>query len=332
MLFLTYMDELKIVVVGCTKNSAGYIKNHLGKLMELDALCKELQIIVYENDSKDATLAVLRELEGEKLKVISERGVQQAVQKANPGITQHWLLRTCILARARNILVHEVTEHYSDYDYMIVSDLDEVVSRFTPKIIEKAFSAYDRSRWDALMANNIPFYYDAWALRIPQAMFGVAHSKIWDRHIDYDCWDMVKHYIEGRFGALPPARQKEIALQSPEASTAVNGWRTQYNIWRKEANDIYSTPYQKIIPVTSDLIEVESAFGGMGIYRVDKISGCTYRGTAGPCSCYKHGARGPCRPDTCEHVSFHRDMRRKHGARLFICPKLLVVCQEGHLQ
>ena len=96
------------------------------------------------------------------------------------------------------------------------------------------------------MANNIPFYYDAWALRIPQAMFGVAHSKIWDRHIDYDCWDMVKHYIEGRFGALPPARQKEIALQSPEASTAVNGWRTQYNIWRKEANDIYSTPYQKI--------------------------------------------------------------------------------------
>lgn len=57
-------------------------------------------------------------------------------------------------------------------------------------------------------------------------------------------------------------------------------------------------------------IEVESAFGGLGLYRLSALDGCRYVGLA---------ADGT---ETCEHVAFHNDMR-ENGGRLYVDAKLL---------
>ena len=146
--------------------------------------------------------------------------------------------------------------------------------------------------WDALFANTAGKYYDIWALR----------SK--ELNVMFDCWDFVRHMqIQVR---VPAEFAKEIAVKQ----------------------------YQNKIAKDRTLIPVESAFGGLGLYRLAKTVGCVYKGQTDTCSCtdlIKNIIPGSCFPYTCEHISFHKDMINKHGAKLFILPSLLVKSQDEHL-
>jgi len=73
--------------------------------------------------------------------------------------------------------------------------------------------------------------------------------------------------------------------------------------------------HQIQIPIRG-LIQVDSAFGGFGIYKVSAIkkSKAKYSGI-------KNGRI------ICEHVPFHNELK----GRLFICPKFLVNKQEAHI-
>jgi hypothetical protein len=63
--------------------------------------------------------------------------------------------------------------------------------------------------------------------------------------------------------------------------------------------------HKKPFPVERGLLEVRSAFGGAGLYKMEATEGCDYSG----------------KPTTCEHVAFHICMRDKHQARIFINPR-----------
>lgn len=65
-----------------------------------------------------------------------------------------------------------------------------------------------------------------------------------------------------------------------------------------------------VLPQTSDWLEVQSAFGGLAIYKADVIQGHRYE---------SHDQNN--RP-VCEHVTLHQSLV-KSGARLFINPKLI---------
>jgi hypothetical protein len=82
--------------------------------------------------------------------------------------------------------------------------------------------------------------------------------------------------------------------------------------------------WQVKIVENTEPIPVESAFGGMGIYRLKKTVGCKYVGrrTIPGTNMGEH---------CCEHVPFHADMIKKHGARLFIYPSLVVETQDEHV-
>jgi glycosyltransferase involved in cell wall biosynthesis len=64
------------------------------------------------------------------------------------------------------------------------------------------------------------------------------------------------------------------------------------------------------IPSTAPPIEVESAFGGLSIYKTAFVRDCKYR------DLQQNGTV------TCEHVSLHRQIRNR-GGRLFIFPALM---------
>ena len=77
---------------------------------------------------------------------------------------------------------------------------------------------------------------------------------------------------------------------------------------------VKGTPWGGFTIGTSDApIEVASCFGGSALYRSAALHGCTY----GNLSTHGHGGG-------CEHTRLHDCMRRKHGARFFIQPRMLV--------
>jgi len=71
---------------------------------------------------------------------------------------------------------------------------------------------------------------------------------------------------------------------------------------------IYSR--QKLIPTDAEWVPVDSAFGGLAIYKRDFYLLGKYSGKTG------NGAR------TCEHVPFHEDLKAA-GARIYINPALI---------
>ena len=129
---------------------------------------------------------------------------------------------------------------------------------------------------------------------------------------EYDCWDMVRHCMV-HFGMSRADARQGFVL-----------------------NKQFTLPFN---PRT--LVPVESAFGGLGLYRLSKTKDCRYIGLTQECSCksildFVSGSgvslnNNPCAPETCEHVAFHRDMVSKHGAKMFIHSQLLVKTQAEHL-
>ena len=239
----------KVVIAGCTKNSATYIVERLHKLVEMGKLFTTYHIVLYENDSTDNTVEKLEQFKQTHplFDYISEN-LQTRV-------------KTQALAHGRNTLLR----HIQGFEYMIMVDLDDVIATFKPGQIKYLF---EHTEWDALFANCLGKYYDIWALRIerekwtPLCPFQV---------IDYDCWEAAQKY-----------RTRQVVSQ-----------------------------HQISIPVSAPLIPVNSAFGGFGIYKVKKING-RYNGFDGIVRC--------------EHVEFHKGMKR-----LFICPKFLVNKQSEHI-
>ena len=266
--------EYKVVIAGCTKNSASYISAHLSRLVEIGKLFKTYNIIIYENDSSDNTCEILTQFkeDNSNFNFIHEENVIERLKYT----THH--IRAQTITRGRNILLKKIKRSYSDYDFMIMLDLDNVLKRFKPKHILNIFNYSDV--WDVVTANCINKYYDIWALRIPPSVWNEEiHGKIWEQPLDHDCWTQIVDNIHPR--------------------ECVKN-------------------YQKIIPIKSPLIETESSFGGLGIYKISAINGCKYNSFEN-----EH--------PRCEHVAFHKGIVR-NGGRIFICPSLLVNCPTEHLQ
>ena len=83
---------------------------------------------------------------------------------------------------------------------------------------------------------------------------------------------------------------------------------------------LYASVYCRMIRIDpdGDALEVESAFGGLGIYKAHAILPAMYVGT------YKNG------DELCEHVGLHKTMRDL-GSKLYIVPSLLNGSQTEYL-
>lgn len=280
------MDKLKVVVCGTIKNGEKTIKKNIESLLEIKKYCLDFKLLLYENDSTDNTVNILNNLRSNIIHVISEKNINKLGG------------RTIILSWGRNKLLKYINKHFSDYDYMIMTDLDDVLKGFKARMIKKEFDK-DLTKWDVLTANCIGPYYDIYALRANK-------NKFWNTDIQYDCWDMINHSTKLGFN---PRLSKLIHVGN----------------------------FQKVIPINEKLIMVDSAFGGMGIYKIDIIKDCYYNGLTEFCSCKKflnkdfHLKMGRCSMTTCEHVSFHKQIREKNKGRIYICPSLLVYAEPLHI-
>lgn len=132
--------------------------------------------------------------------------------------------------------------------------------------------------WEGRFANQADAYYDLYALRCS----GWCESDVWQ---EIHAWRK----------PLLGARKRRAALLS---------------------RLIYERQF--LIPPDTAPIAVDSAFGGLGLYRTEALRGLHY------------DARDVAGRLTCEHVNLHRAMRAA-GARLYIDPALRNLTQTEHL-
>ena len=203
--------DYKIVIAGCTKNSASYISEHLLRLVEIGKLFKTYNILIYENDSTDNTCEVLNRFkrDNNNFDFIHEENIIERLK-----YNGHERAQT--IAHGRNRLLKVISHLYSTYDLMIMIDLDNILDRFNPKHILNIFNYGDV--WDVLTANCINKYYDIWALRIPPTVWNQAiHGKIWDKPLAHDCWYQIVDNIHPR--ECVKNYQKIIPIKSPLIET-----------------------------------------------------------------------------------------------------------------
>ncbi len=81
----------------------------------------------------------------------------------------------------------------------------------------------------------------------------------------------------------------------------------------------YAATYSKMITIPEDAewIEVDSAFGGLAVYRRAALTGLQYIGLDDDGN------------EICEHIALHAQIRTK-GGRIFINPRLINTCETEH--
>jgi hypothetical protein len=158
------MLDYDIIIVGCARNIEKYLYKSLNKINMIKNLFKSSKVFIYENDSTDKTLEILKDWENKNIiKLFTEKNV--------PG------KRTERLAHGRNILYNEAMKY--DFDLLIVMDLDNVIELLSEKSILSCF--YIKEDWAMIGANQLGNYYDLWALRT------------YDDWMPFDCWECVRN-------------------------------------------------------------------------------------------------------------------------------------------
>ncbi len=113
------------------------------------------------------------------------------------------------------------------------------------------------------------------------------------------------------------------ALRSSKIGCEVDCWDAVHHNPSPDANVKYVNNYTKPIPTDASPFLVDSAFGGLGIYRMKSIKGSKYDGVTRFCT-LGHSDVSKCNRECCEHVAFHADMKKNGHGNLYIVPELTV--------
>jgi|GEM_PF-2617473 len=293
----------KIQILAPVKNIEEGFYNSKNNILNLVKRFEDYQLIVYENNSTDQTKNLFLEWQKSdpKIKFLSENLSKEFIESFTPNIGDY---RTELIARARNILIHEATKaEYDEFKYIIMADLDNFKDWNIDEILNSILCS--KKEWDVILPAAT---YDLYALRAEK--FTVNTDSV--------------------------------------------GW----GFWCKFQNVIgfYYSNFLK----TNDWIKVQSAFGGLAIFKKESLRGIEYRGLIQPDylnfilnqdytkdiiftlfqglvkkeianhkkALYNWKNSGfskdflPENPYVCEHVQFFFQMRKNGKDKIYINPKL----------
>lgn len=238
------LSQHKAIICGISRDNANdffVMKRHIEHIGQQ---FRDYRIVIFENDSKDRTKALLAKWSAQNpnVKIITK----DFNNKKRPSIQ--------FLADARNFYIDEIQKpEYDAFNVLIVMDMDMSYG-FDIRGIYHSFASWDD--WDAMasngVSNSIGEMYDAFAFRNKE--FPWAH------------------------------------YQKPKI------------YWEKIVPKI-----QRVYPITSQLVSVDSAFGGLAIYKREKLKGCKYQSILGDC----------------EHIEFHKCLKQ-NGGNMFMNPAQLL--------
>jgi hypothetical protein len=263
-------DTPRVLIVGLVRNCEESFEKEYRKLLKACSSLEVVEAFFVESDSSDNSVKLLQTLSNNSSKFHYE-SLGSLEIKISHRIER---IRFC-----RNRYVEFIRKNYreDEIDFVIVADMDGINSAITKFAIDSCLATND---WDGLFSNQLLGVSDLLALR--------AENWVQD---DY----------------LYELEQSRIHLRlMPESHKW--SWRIvqffRYDNTRKKI--IYDR--MKCVGVGRKLIPVNSAFGGIGIYKSWCFFSADYYGD------------GPIRE--CEHVTFHRQLKLL-GARLYLNPRFV---------
>lgn len=152
----------KIAVVSLARNCEKNLQKSIDTIKQLQS--KKFQFFIYENNSIDKTKKILVNNQNDQISISLNTD-------KNPHLTNRSRERTINLAKYRNVCLEWVKQNYSDFNYVIVLDLD-ADQGFSIEGIYNSISWLNKVETSAGMGsyslycdNNKLYHYDTFAFR-----------------------------------------------------------------------------------------------------------------------------------------------------------------------
>ena len=118
---MDYIKDKKIIVGGLCRSGEKYLEENINFVEHyISKIAKDYRIVLFENDSKDNTKEVLKNLSDNNSKIIT---LSQDFNRQQFGTVKD-KERIRALAEYRSILQDYIRNNYSDYDHVILLDTD----------------------------------------------------------------------------------------------------------------------------------------------------------------------------------------------------------------
>lgn len=263
------MHNIRALIVGLTRESASYIESEVNRIYQAFHYGSNLNFFIVESDSCDETVNKLNLI---SKKISTFNFISLGVQ------SEQYPNRIHRLQRCRNTYVEYIRSFpREEWDLIIVADFDRINSKLGHQNLENLINL--DFEWAGLMANQCAPYYDILALR----------ANGW---VEEDCF--LSLYRE--------KNEIEHSMLSRRAGIFTY-WKLKHNLRGLRQKYIYSKMLK--LPTCNEYISVESAFGGLAIYKPEVFFEADY------------GNPFQNSMNICEHVLFNTELVKK-GFKLFI--------------
>jgi len=155
---------MKVCICGTVKNVGRYLNSVFQNMEKIGSLFEDYVIILYYDNSSDDTLELLK-----KYQIINPKLLFFVNKK------KLFKSRIHNIARGRNFCLNIIRQKFSNYEYFIMMDCDDVCSGNIKLDVLKLHLQEEKiNKWDALTFNRTN-YYDIWALSIRPYVVSMRH-------------------------------------------------------------------------------------------------------------------------------------------------------------
>jgi hypothetical protein len=174
-----------VLICGVVKNAGDHLERNIQSAIELGERCGNSKIVIYENNSTDATKTILQAYQAQLI-VLSE-DISAETLKRDSKIWAYTKVtgsdhpcRMEQIANARNKLVDELQkETYNAYQYVVMIDFDS--KQFLVDGILDSLRLVAENPKRVLYANSLN-YYDYYALRSTHADYSLFGPELMGEH------------------------------------------------------------------------------------------------------------------------------------------------------
>lgn len=335
MFFLFFLVSLtaklpqKVLLCGVCRNVEEPLPSTIKFFEEIGSFFEDYRVIVYENNSTDATARILNQWKEKNKKVYlqSEKVSWSELDKEIINWEKNAFYRPELIARARNIVLKQaMSEAYLDFDYLIWMDMDFYRKPNYKGLLE----VFTTSReWDAVFAYGIDppgTYWDWYAYRDVQYPIG---SELLGNYWWYypkklqlspkDDW----HQVYSAFGGCAIYKKSAIegcsysAIVTPDLAEVV---QQIINDPRHENNHFIKKYHEQI---GNECITIQAPRPHLQSF-LDPNQNFLLPATKNETLLWKMSSFVYQYPSVCEHVTFHASMIARGHDKLFINPRFVV--------
>ena len=264
----------KVILVGTISNADKQLEQDFARVYKSLHFFEEVDVFLVESDSSDSTIDVLNKI-GKKTPNFNFVSLGKLSSDLPNRIER---IRKC-----RNMYVEYIRNRIDlkKWDYVIVADLDGMNTALKRNSISKLFTS--QISWDACFPNQKHGYYDLYALR----------EATWMPRNCFADLELIK---------------SEISKDIPYKYQFLK--RIRRLIAHDQARKIALYDKMRVISKRAHWIQVDSAFGGLGIYKSKWFIK------------YDYSKKSDHDTLDSEHVDFNLKCRNV-GAEFFIVPSMI---------